>query len=148
MLDLTKLLGSAKTDATKRPTSDFKGATQGNIPAENKNAVAGQTDALPPVQTQKTGSNGAELPDLTPLQAGKLLQEKIMKGECSIWAINHAMKRNAPPEEIALIAVKGLALVTSDPMILKTVSEAYREKYGMIIKENPPYEITYLQKDG
>ena len=85
--------------------------------------------------------------DLTPLQAGKLLQKKIMKGECSIWAINHALKRNAPPEEIALISVKGLSLVTSDPMIFKTVAEIWREKYGMVIEENPPYKITYLQKE-
>ena len=147
MLDLTKLLGNVKTDAPKRPVSDLNRTTQGNIPAENKNAVAGKIDALPTADAQNPGTSGAELPELTPLQAGKLLQEKIMKGECSIWAINHAMKRNAPPEEIALIAVKGLSLVTSDPMVFKSVSEAWREKYGMVIEESPPYKITYLQKE-
>ena len=147
MLDLTKLIGTPKNDAPKRPVSDLNKATQGNIPAENKNAVAGRIDALPTADTKSPGTSGAELPELTPLQAGKLLQEKIMKGECSIWAINHAMKRNAPPEEIALIAVKGLSLVTSDSMVFKLVSEAYREKYGMVIAEKPPYEITYLQTE-
>lgn len=147
MLDLTELLGTPKNNAVKRPTSDFKGATNTNYQAEHKNAVAGQINALPTTDAKNPGTSGAELPELTPLQAGKLLQEKIMKGECSIWAINHAMKRNAPPEEIALIAVKGLSLVTSDSMVFKTVSEAYRAKYGMVIAESPPYEITYLQKE-
>ena len=76
-----------------------------------------------------------------------VLQDKIKKGECSIWAINHAMRRNAPPEEIALIAVKGLALVTSDAMIFKTVADAWRERYGMTIEENPPYKISYCKKE-
>ena len=147
MADLSKLFGNMKFDATKRPVTGFNGATNTNYQAEHKNAVAGQ---ITPKETEtgKSAGNQPEPPaDLTPLQAGKLLQEKIMKGECSIWAINHAMKRNAPPEEIALIAVKGLSLVTSDSMVFKTVSEAWREKYGMVIEENPPYKITYLQND-
>ena len=146
MADLSKLLGNVKTDAPKRPTSDFKGATHTNYQAEHKNAVAGQTDPLKAETAKTAGDTPGNMPELSPLQAGKLLQEKIMKGECSIWAINHALKRNAPPEEIALIAVKGLSLVTSDPMIFKTVSDIWRDKYGMVIEEKPPYKITYLQK--
>ncbi len=147
MVDLTKLLGDIKPDAVKRPVNGFQNPTQGNIPAENKNAVQRQIDAPAGTDAKKPGEPGEPLPELSPLQAGKLLQEKIMKGECSIWAINHAMKRNAPPEEIALISVKGLALVTGDPMIFRTVADAWREKYGMIIEENPPYKITYCKNN-
>ena len=147
MADFSNFIAGIKKDATKRPTSDDRGATHINYQEEYKNAVAGTIDPLKTETAKTTGKAGETLPELSPLQAGKLLQEKIMKGECSIWAINHAMKRNAPPEEIALIAVKGLSLVTSDSMIFKTVADAWREKYGMIIEEKPPYKITYLQKE-
>lgn len=147
MTDFSKLLRNIKPDATKRPVNGFQAPTQGNIPAEPKNAVETKINPIAGANAKKPGNPGEPLPELSPLQAGKLLQEKIMKGECSIWAINHAMKRNAPPEEIALIAVKGLALVTSDPMIFKTVSDAWRERYGMIIEENPPYKITYCKNN-
>ena len=147
MADFSKLLENKKPDAPKRPVSEFQTPTQGNIPAENKNAIAGKINAKEKKTATAAGNEGGKYEDLSNLQAGKLLQEKIMKGECSIWAINHAMKRNAPPEEIALIAVKGLALVTSDPMIFKTVADAWREKYGMTIEENPPYKINYCQKE-
>ena len=143
MVDLSKLLGNIKPDATKRPVNGFQAPTQGNIPTEPKNAVETKIDPIAKETEKSKGTQG----DLSPLQAGKLLQDKIKKGECSIWAINHAMKRNAPPEEIALIAVKGLALVTSDPMIFKTVADAWREKYGMIIEEKPPYKITYCKNN-
>ena len=143
MADLSKLMAGLKNNATKRPTNDFQTPTQGNTPAEPKNAVETKIDPIAKETEKSKGTQG----DLSPLQAGKLLQDKIKKGECSIWAINHAMKRNAPPEEIALIAVKGLALVTSDAMIFKTVADAWRERYGMTIEENPPYKIGYCQKE-
>lgn len=145
MADFSKLRAGLKNDSAKRPTSDLKGEPQGNIPAENKNAVAGQIDALAGDPAKMAGKPGGNMADLSPLQAGRLLQDKIKRGECAIWAIFKAMKRNAPPEEIALIAVKGLSLVTSDPMVFTTVAEAYRQQYGMSIAEKPPYEITYCQ---
>lgn len=147
MVDFSKLKGQGKNDPAKRPQSEFKGVTNSNYQAEHKNAVAGTTDPAERKTAENGGENGQGLVELSPLQAGKLLQEKIRKGECSIWAINHALKRNAPAEEIALIAVKGLSLVTSDSMIFKTVSDAWRERYSMTIEESPPYKITYLQKE-
>lgn len=147
MADFSKLRAGLKKDSAKRPTSDLKEVTQGNIPAENKNAVAGKSGQLTTTGAETAAKQGETMADLSPLQAGKLLQEKIRRGECSIWAINHALKRNAPAEEIALIAVKGLALVTSDPMIFKTVADEWRQRYGMTIEENPPYKITYCQNE-
>ena len=147
MTDFSKLLGNIKPDATKRPVNAFQTPTQGNIPTDNKNAVETKINPIAGTDAKKPRNPGEPLPELSPLQAGKLLQEKIMKGECSIWAINKALKRNAPPEEIALISVKGLALVTGDPMIFKTVADVWRERYGMIIEENPPYKITYCKNN-
>ena len=142
MVDLTKLLSKPKTDATKRPITQGNGATQGNIPTEHKNAVSGRIDPLK-TKTAKTEENQG---DVSLLQAGKLLQDRIMKGGRSTWAIFHALKRDAPAEEIALIAVKGLSLTTSDPLLFKKVAEVWREKYGMEIDDEPPYKITYCKQ--
>lgn len=142
MVDLTKLLSKPKTDAVKRPTSDLNGATQGNIPTEYKNAVAGQIDPLKMESAETEEKQG----EISLLQAGKLLQDKIRKGERATWAIFHALNRNAPAEEIALIAVKGLSLTTSDPLLFKKVADVWLEKYGMEIENEPPYKITYCQQ--
>ena len=141
MTDFSKLLRNIKPDATKRPVNGFQNPTQGNIPAEPKNAVETKINPIAGADTKKPRNPGEPFPDLSPLQAGKLLQEKIMKGECSIWAINHAMKRNAPPEELALIAVKGLSLVLHEPLLFKTVAERFRQEYGITLTEKPPFKI-------
>lgn len=145
MADFKKLREQIKSKAQEAPLTAFEDVGNGNIPAEQPNAATGDLDALAAKYEKMQEPTPDKLADLSPLQAGRLLQEKIMRGECSIWAIFHAMKRQAPPEEIALIAVKGLALVTSDPMVYKTVAEAYRAKYGITLEEKPPYKISYCK---
>jgi len=136
MLDFSKLGNLPKNDAPKCPQSDLNEPAHSLIPAEKERAVTAKPDAV-------TQGKPKIKEEMTNLQAGKLLQQNIMKGECAIWAINHAMNEGRPPVEVALIATKGLAYVTGDTMIYKRVSEYYRKEYGITMQDVPPYRIKY-----
>ena len=136
MLDFSKLGPLPENDAPKCPENEFKDAPNSLIPAKEEKPVAAKPDAI----AQEKPKTKEELSNL---QAGKLLQQNIMKGECAIWAINHALNNGRPPVEVALIATKGLAYVTGDPMIYKKISEQYRKQYGVAMKDFPSYEIQY-----
>ncbi len=140
MLDLSVLKNRTEKNATKRPVNDFQGATQGNIPTDNKNAVAGRIDPL-------KGETVKSIEELDPraddflLQVGIITQNNIKKGNLITWAINKAVKMDAPPEHIALLSVKEISLLTNDDIIFKKLAERYREKYGIEVTEKYPYEV-------
>ena len=142
MLDFSKL----KKNATKRPTTQGNGAGNSFISTDDKNPVAGEYGRNNG-NTEKTAQNEPPKPEPKPtdddflLQVGRTVQGNIIKGGRASWDIFHAVKRNAPPEEIALIAVKGLSLVLSDQLLYKTVAEKYRQEYGIRLTQEPPFEI-------
>ena len=144
MADFSKLRAGLKNDAVKRPVSEFQGATHTNIPTEDKNAVERKIDT-------KETEPGKTLADLDPtaddflLQVGILTQNNIKKGNLITWAINKAVKADAPPEHIALLAVKEISLLTNDTIVYKKLAERYREKYGIELIEKHPYEIKSCQ---
>ena len=141
MLDFSKLMNGV----TKRPTTQGNGATQGNIPTEHKNAVAGEYGS-DRGKSQKTAEKQPQN-ELDPtgkdflLQVGKQMQENIRKGGRATWDIFKGMKEDRPPEEIALIATKALSLVLDDQLLYKTVSERYRQQYGISLTDEPPFTI-------
>lgn len=140
MANFNKIRELLKRDAQTGPTAAAKQETQGNIPAEPENAVTGTADPKETVFNETEG-NGAEKESFL-LQVGRRMERNIQKGNLSAWAIYKAMKRNAPPEEIALIAVQGLSFIMGDSMLIQTVAKTYREKYGIRIEPEPPYNIT------
>lgn len=141
MLDFSKL----KKNATKRPTTQGNGAANSFIPTDNKNAVAGEYESDKGITQKQTEKQPQNEPETTQkdylLQVGKQLQENIRKGGRSTWDIFKSMKADRPPEEIALIAVKGLSLVLDDQLLYKTVSERYRQQYGISLTDKPPFTI-------
>ena len=141
MLDFSKL----KNNATKRPTTQGNGAANSFIPTDNKNAVAGEYGSDKSIDQKQTEKQPKNEPEPTQkdylLQVGKQLQENIRKGGRSTWDIFKSMKADRPPEEIALIAVKGLSLVLDDQLLYKTVSERYRQQYGISLTDEPPFTI-------
>lgn len=142
MLDFSKL----KKGPVKCPTTQGNGAGNGFVSTEDKNAIQGEYGAVNG-GTAKTAQNEPPKREPQPtdddylLQMGKIMQQNIRNGGRASWDIYHAMKRNAPPEELALIAVKGLALVLHEPLLFKTVAERFRQEYGITLTEKPPFEI-------
>lgn len=140
MADLSKLRAGLKNNAVKRPVSDFQTPTQGNIPTEHKNTVAGQIDPL-------KGKPAKSIEELDPraedylLQVGIITQNNIKKGNLITWAINKAINSDAPPEHIALLAVREISLLTNDSMVYKMLADKYREKFGIELTDRHPYEI-------
>ena len=140
MADFSKLRAGLKKDATKRPTSDFNDPVNTNIPTEDKNTVAGQIDTKEKVLVKSMQELDPTADDFL-LQVGILVQDNIKKGNLITWAINKAVKADAPPEHIALLAVKEISLLTDDTIVYKMLAERYRQKYGIELIEKHPYEI-------
>lgn len=140
MADLRKLRAGLKKDATKRPTNEFDDPVNTNIPTEDKNTVAGRIDTKEKV-LPKTMEELDPTADDFLLQVGIIVQDNIKKGNLITWAINKAVKSDAPPEHIVLLAVKEISLLTNDTIVYKIVAERYREKYGIELVEKHPYEI-------
>ena len=138
MLDFSKL----RKGPVKRPVTQGNGAGNSFIPTDDKNAIAGECGRNPGIYG-KTDQNEPpkQEPDATLLQLGQRLQRNLQTGGRSSWAIFHALNRNAPAEEIALIAVRGLALVLNDPLLYKTVAEKYQREYGISLTQEPTFEI-------
>ena len=140
MADFSKLRAGLKKDAPKRPTSEFNDPGNTNIPTKDKNTVAGQIDTKEKVLVKSMQELDPTADDFL-LQVGILIQDNIKKGNLITWAINKAVKADAPPEHIALLAVKEISLLTNDTIVYKMLAEKYRQKYGIEMTEKHPYEI-------
>ena len=82
------------------------------------------------------------------LKMGRLLQNNIIAAGRTVETLFKALRDERPPEEVALIAVKGFSLMVNDTMLYDTIAKKYRQEYGITLEEKPPYKIIHLDPDN
>ncbi len=151
-------LPEIKKDAPKSPTTHGNGAANGFVPEELKSFTEWQfeaaTDELQKqfekdaAKEKKNALEEARLKrerkeHLILIKMGRLLQDNIIAAGRLTERVMKAARDGRPPEEIALMSVKGLSLLVSDTLLYTTLAERYREEYGIELSSKPPYEIIY-----
>lgn len=148
-----------KNDAVKRPYSPANDFFNDNVPDDLKTFTEWQADAQEKELALKAEKRAArEKKEMqldarekreraeryTLLKMGRLMQNNIITAGRLVECIFKAAHAGSPPEEIALYAVRGLALLVNDPMLYKHIADKYLDQYGISLSEKPPYEITRL----
>lgn len=82
------------------------------------------------------------------LKMGRQLQDNIIAAGRITETVMKASRDGRPPEEIALLAVKGLSLLVNDPMVYTAIEKKYRKQYGITLEQKPPYNVTHLEPEG
>ena len=80
------------------------------------------------------------------LKMGRQLQDNIIAAGRITETVMKAARDGRPPQEIALLAVKGLSLLVNDPMVYTAIAREYREKYNIELEPKPPYNL--IRKDA
>ena len=80
------------------------------------------------------------------LKMGRQLQDNIIAAGRITETVMKAARDGSPPQEIALLAVKGLSLLVNDPMVYTAIAREYREKYNIELEPKPPYNL--IRKDA
>lgn len=80
------------------------------------------------------------------LKMGRQMQDNIITAGRIVERVLKATRDGSPPEEIALLAVKGLSLLVNDPMVYTAIAREYREKYNIELEPKPPYNL--IRKDA
>jgi hypothetical protein len=81
------------------------------------------------------------------LKMGRLLQNNIIAAGRAVETLFKALRDGRPPEEVALVAVKGFSLMVNDTMLYDTIAKKYRQEYGIALEEKPPFNIVHLEPD-
>ena len=81
------------------------------------------------------------------LKMGRLLQANIIAAGRTVETLFKALRDNRPPEEIALVAVKGFSLLVNDTMLYDTLEKKYRQQYNITLEDKPPYNIKRLEPE-
>lgn len=151
-----------KNDVTKCPTTHGNEAPNGFVPAGSKSYAEWQTDAAEAVLKEQEAKRAKkEQKDMTfdarekrerqeryiMLKMGRLMQQNIIAAGRITETVLKAARDGKPPEEIALAAVKGLALLVNDPMVYSVIEKKYRQEYGITLEAKPPYNIVHLEPD-
>ncbi len=132
MLDFTAL----HNDAPKSPYSPGNDPANIKVPAELKSEPTAVTGAKYR-ETRKTSN------EMSLLNLGKLLNERLGRSEIAISEYNKAVRDNQPPEEIALLAARALSLAVSEELIYTSLENKYREKYRITVSKEPPFKIVH-----
>ena len=80
------------------------------------------------------------------VKMGRLMQDNIITAGRITERVLLANRDGRPPEEIALLAVKGLSLLVRDPLLYSTIAREYEKRYGLSLQDSPPYEV--IRKDA
>lgn len=136
MLDFSAL----NNDVPKCPPRRLNEPGNINIPAELKTTPAA-------VQGPKAKADRKKATDLTLLELGRIINERLGRAEITIAEYHKAIKKNRPPEEIALLAAKALSLAVSEDLIFKSLEKHYQD-LGVTVSAEPPYKIIYTEKYG
>lgn len=78
------------------------------------------------------------------LKMGRQMQDNIITAGRIVERVLKAAGDGSPPEEIALLAVKGLALLVNDPMVYTMIEKKYRQQYGITLEAKAPYNLITL----
>lgn len=81
------------------------------------------------------------------LRMGRQMQDNIITAGRIVERVLKATRDGSPPEEIALLAVKGLALLVNDPMVYAAIEKNYRQQYGITLETKPPYNLVSVPDD-
>ena len=151
-------LPEIKKDAVKCPTTPANEAANSFIPEELKTFSEWQFDAATAElekefekEAAKEKKNALETArqkrerqeHLILVKVGRLMQENIIAAGRLTERVMKATGDGRPPQEIALLAVKGLSLLVNDPLLYSKLAERYREEYGLQLNSKQPYEIIY-----
>ena len=149
-----------KTDAVKSPQRPGNDPFNGNVPAGLKTFAEWQAEAQEAEAAIKAEKKAVKEKKEMQMDArekreraeryvllkmGRQLQDNIITAGRLTERIIKAVKEDRPPEEIALLATKGLALLVNDPLVFKYVADKYRAEYGLALDGKPPYEIKRLE---
>ena len=80
------------------------------------------------------------------LKMGRQMQDNIITAGRIVERVLKATRDGSPPQEIALLAVKGLSLLVNDPMVYTAIAREYQEKYNIELEPKPPYNL--IRKDA
>ncbi len=148
-----------KNDAPKLPTTAANDFTNDNLPEGLQTFSEWQFEAATAIMEKEANKREAKQKKNMQIDArakreraeryvmlkmGRLLQGNIITAGRLVEHIFKAANEGRPPEEIALYAVKALALLLNDPMLYGHIADRYRERYGLTMNEKPPYEMTRL----
>ena len=148
-----------KNDLTKRPYSPANDVPNDNIPGDLKTftewQAAAQEKELALEEEKKEARKRKALQlgaqekreraeRYTLLKMGRLIQDNIITAGRLVECILKAANAGRPPEEIALYAVRALALLVNDTMLYRNIADKYLDQYGISMNGKPPYEITRL----
>ena len=151
-------LPEIKNDAVKCPTTPANEAANSFIPEELKTFSEWQFDTATAElakefekEAAKEKKNALETArqkrerqeHLILVKMGRLMQNNIIAAGRLTERVMKATGDGRPPQEIALLAVKGLSLLVNDPLLYSKLAERYREEYGLQLNSKPPYEIIY-----
>lgn len=81
------------------------------------------------------------------LKMGRQMQNNIITAGRIVERVLKATRDGSPPQEIALLAVKGLALLVNDPMVYSAIEKNYRQQYGITLEPKPPYNLISVTDD-
>lgn len=151
-------LPEIKKDATKCPTTPANEAANSFIPEELKTFSEWQNEAAAAEMGKQIEKDAAKdkknaletarqkrerQEHLILVKMGRLMQDNIIAAGRLTERVMKATRDGRPPQEIALLAVKGLSLLVSDTLLYSKLAERYREEYGLQLDSKPPYEIIY-----
>ena len=75
------------------------------------------------------------------LSVAKETQKNLQRGGTLVYEVNKAIRDDKPPEQVALLAVKCVSLLISDPMMYTALEKKYEERYGITLSTKWPFKV-------
>ena len=75
------------------------------------------------------------------LSVAKETQKNLQRGGTLVYEVNKAIRDDKPPEQVALLAVKCVSLLISEPLMFTTLEKKYAEQYGITLSTKWPFKV-------